>query len=149
MGITDIHYPLSLFSENFDKAIRAYREFMDEEEKSINSLKLEEIRDSTNESVPINLERRQIKKTLPELIAMTATEYGIDPLELYGKSKNRNASAARKALILLSMEHTVITRREIAIELGVTETAITKMIARGVEDQRDRKERMAKCHCQA
>jgi chromosomal replication initiation ATPase DnaA len=149
MGITDIHFPLSLFSENPDKAIKAYREFMDEEEQSINSLKLEELRDGNKESVPIKLERGQIKKTLPELIAITATQYGIDPLELYGKSKNRNASAARKALILLSMEHTLITGREIAIELGVTETAITKMIARGVEDQRDRKERMAKCHCQA
>jgi len=33
MGITDIQFPLSLFSENRDKAILANREFMDEEEQ--------------------------------------------------------------------------------------------------------------------
>ncbi len=149
-GITDISFPLGLFSEDTSKAQQNYLAYMGEEEELIGTLKPGEYEEGTQDNETQAPKRLVIKRTLSEIIEMTAAEYGLETQAFYGKSRSRKDSEARKALILICLEHTFITSRGIAKELGLSDTAITKMITRGLEDQRDRKEKIAKLsHCQA
>lgn len=91
-----------------------------------------------------------IKARLSEIIVIAATEYEIEPQELYGKSKSRKTSAARKVLIYPCLEYGLVTNREISKERRLSDTAITILTTRRLEDQREREERiLAMSHCQA
>lgn len=101
-----------------------------------------EYEEGTQDHEPPSSGLNIIKNSLQELIEMTALEYDTDVHDSYEKSKFWQASSARKVLILVCLEHSPISIREIAQELKITDTAISKMIVRGLEDQRKRKERI-------
>jgi len=146
-GLTDIHFPLSLFSTDPSVALENFLVFMGIEEKTIGTLKPGELEMGTPGKSPLVAEKKVLRKSLCELTAAVAAFYGIKPSDLVGNSKKRKLTAARSTLLLLVEEHTDFTRREIANELGINVTTVSKIISKAKIDtaERDRIKKIIEC----
>lgn len=125
-GLTDILFPLSLFSEYQATAVHRYLEYMDEDEETIGTLKPGELEEGTRDHQPELSDKKMIRKSLSELIEVVAEFHGITVTELTGRSRVRRLTDARKILMLIVQEYTAITQREVAGTLGLSTAAVSK-----------------------
>lgn len=133
-SLTDIAFPLGLFSEDQGTALGRYLDYMDEEEETIGTLKPGELEEGTPDHQPETQEKKKIRKPLDELIEAVAQTYGITVQELTGRSRIRTFTNARKILMLIVHEHTTITQREVAERLQLSTTAVSKQTISAMGD---------------
>ena len=126
-GLTDTEYPLRLFASERNKAIRAYLEFIMRDDQLFNPEQATPV-DKGRESPPIIRRQEIISVPLAQLVSLVADFSGLDVSDLTGGSRQRELVAARRVLVKLCVEHTQISRGELANLIGVSDTAISKAI---------------------
>jgi len=126
LGICDVDFPLSMFSNYKELAVKKYLEYILEEDvevaENINyEFILEEI---------INNEHKEKneKKSMTEIIRQLEKAYNINIEDLIGKSRNRYISKAKKWFVEEVIKYQLMNQKELAEYLGVTEMAISKVV---------------------
>lgn len=125
--LTDIQFPLGLFSEEISTASIRYLDYMDEDEETIGTLKPSALEEGTQDHQPESQNKKIIRKPLSELIEIVAQAYGMTSTELTRKSRARKYTEARRVLMLLVADFTSVTQLEVAVQFGVSTSAISQM----------------------
>ena len=133
-GLTDITFPLSLFSENKTTAVHHYLDYMDEKEETVGTLKPSELEEGTQDHQPEIADKKIIRKSLNELVEAVAEFCEITITELTGRSRIRRLTDARKILMLVVQENTTITQREVAERLELSTAAVSKQTNSAIGD---------------
>lgn len=126
-GLTDTDYPLRLFATERQKAIQAYLKFIMQDDQLFNPEQATRA-DEERESRPIIRRQETINVPLAQLVSLVAEFSGLDVSDLTGGFRRRELVAARRVLVKFCVEHTRISRGELANLIGVSDTAISKAI---------------------
>jgi len=125
-GLADVDFPLSLFSDKKNQAIRRYLSFVGELEiKDIKSINIEE--EKITETAQNREEKYKIAKELLIQIIEKVTEIKIDKIK--GKSKNRRISNIRKLYIKSLKRYTGLLNKEIADLLKIGSSTVTNVLS--------------------
>jgi REP element-mobilizing transposase RayT len=126
--ITDIEYPLSIFSSNKTQSKKIYLKYV------MNGEEVEEANWEKEVNEEIAIERKFDKKNHkgnidPEQLMLKVGELsGTGINEIYGNSRNRKISDIRKILVKLLHKYTNLNNKEIAIRLGIGESTVTNIL---------------------
>lgn len=129
-GITDKAFPLSLFSDNPDRAVAKYLEYMGDEEEVVGTLTPSALEEGTKDNEHNYKAGKKCKESLEQIIQAVATMYGVDEAELVGRGRRIIVSKARRALISFCVIHTDITQKQLAEALNISESAVSKALLR-------------------
>lgn len=132
-SLTDKAFPLSLFSENPEKAVTNYLEYMGKQEEVIGTLAPSALEEGTQDDEPSHKAGLMYKGSLERIIETVAALYVIDESELVGRGRRIIVSRARRVLIGFCFQHTDITQIQLAHVLNITESAVSKATIRAGE----------------
>jgi len=126
LGICDVDFPLSMFSNYKESAVKAYLEYVLEENieaaPNINyELIAEEVRNNTS------IENKE-KRSMNDIISQLEKDYKINIKELKGRSKNRYISEAKKYFVKEIIKYELMSQKELARYLEITEVAVSKIV---------------------
>lgn len=124
--LADVDFPLSMFSDKKNKAIKRYLDFIGElETKEIKSMDFQE--DKTLE-ITQNIEKKH-KITKEELIGIIEEVTKIKIDEIKGNSKNKRISDIRKIYIKCFKKYTNLPNKEIANLLEIGNSTVTNVLS--------------------
>jgi len=127
-GITDITFPLSLFSEQAQRAVPLYLEFMDEEEDLFTKIKVSELQEGTQEADPNLTEKALCAEPLNQIAAVAQEILKIDDSELFSRRRHLRISQCRRLIIQFCNQHTNYSQKDLAKFLGITQPAVAMAI---------------------
>ncbi len=120
----NIQFPLSIFSNNSNNAIREYLKYMEEDEiiedKNDYELIPKEIVRNYKEEFNINLSYEKILEQFIE-------EYKISHEDLSGRARSKKISMIKKEFIKKIVKNKVISQRELSDKLRVSEQTISRI----------------------
>lgn len=124
--LADVNFPLSMFSDKKNKAIKRYLNFIGElETKEIKSMDFQE--DKTLE-ITQNIEKKH-KIAKEELIGIIEEVTKIKIDEIKGNSKNKRISDIRKIYIKCFKKYTDLSNKEIANLLEFGSSTVTNVLS--------------------
>lgn len=146
-NVTDIAFPLLLFSKNRQKAVKEYLAFMEEEENE-NFKEWEETNAGQEQK-----EKKAKKRDSKELIEIIENKSEIKIADIRGRSLKRDVAAKRKIVVFILKNYSNSTNKEISEILGLSQQAITNILNRGLENVgafRETYDRLVElCNCEA
>ena len=126
--LTDKKFVLGLFSENKKEAIKMYLDFMDIEE----TIDISQIRNEKKRLDKIKEEKKsnQLKNKVSyeDLKKEVCKVTGINEEEIMLRNRVQRFVDIRKSLIILSKKYCDISNKEIAKDLNLSESSISKII---------------------
>ena len=129
--LADVDFPLSMFSDKKNKAIKRYLDFIGElETKEIKSMDFQE--DKTLE-ITQNIEKKH-KIAKEELIGIIEEVTKIKIDEIKGNSKNKRISDIRKIYIKCFKKYTNLPNKEIANLLEIGNSTVTNVLSGRYEE---------------
>ncbi|MDE2292415.1 MAG: transposase [Elusimicrobia bacterium] len=122
-GLVDVEWPLRLFGDTVQAGRKAYLSYLEDASDPFG----DETMDDSHSISPLDEAVGRPLAPLEFLLAQTAEEQGVSAAALAGRSRVRTLSAARRRFARLSSRsgHSLSA---IAGALGVTRTAVTKML---------------------
>jgi len=128
-NIVDTSYALSMFSENANKAIKLYLQFMNQEEKKII---YNDINDLQFTSLAVKKEKKEPIKTvnIDELIEEVCANEKVTVSDITKRTKIQKISDIRKAIVLLSEEHCDVSNKLLSQKLNLSPSMISKIKSR-------------------
>lgn len=123
-GITDSHFPLSLFSDRVQHAIPLYLEFMEEEEDLFTKIKVSELQEGTIADNQESTEKVVCTEPLDRIAAVAQDILKVDDSELFSKRRNMRISQCRRLIIQFCSKHTHYSQKALATFLGITQPAV-------------------------
>ena len=127
--LTDKKFVLGLFSENKKEAIKMYLDFMDIEE----TIDISQIRNEKKRLDKIKEEKKsnQLKNKMSyeDLKKEVCKVTGINEEEIMLRNRVQKFVDIRKSLVILSRKYCDISNKEIAKDLNLSESSISKIIS--------------------
>lgn len=123
-GVTDIAFPLSLFSEQMGHAVPLYLEFMDEEEDLFSKIKVSELQEGTKEPDQDSGEKALCAESLKQIAAVAQEILKIDDSELFSRRRYLRVSQCRRLIIQFCSWHTNYSQKDLAAFWGITQPAV-------------------------
>jgi len=103
------------------------------QEEEISGLKPGAFEEGTHDGKPEKSEDQLIRKSLKEFIELIADIHEVEVKELISRSRRKELGLARRTLVNFCRGYTRILHRELAEAFGITESAISKILAREKE----------------
>lgn len=128
-GITDIAFPLSLFSKKNQRAIPLYLDFMDEEEDLFTKIKVVELQEGTKITEQFEAERAVCDASLASIAAAAQELLKVENAELFSRKRSLKVSQCRRLIIQFCYRHTTYTQKDLAVFLGMTQPGVAMAIA--------------------
>ncbi len=124
--IVDPSYVLSIFSENKNKAVKQYLQFMNQDDTEI-------IYVNTDEPQPTNIAVKNEKKesikniNIDEIIEEVCINEDATIDDITKKTRNQKISDIRKAIVLLSENHCNVSNKLLSQKLNLSSSMISKI----------------------
>ncbi len=134
--ITDVLFPLSLFSDQRDKARAQYIHFLAEEEDIFETLTVLDIEEGTRDVVEHKAKERVCIDVLEQIVLNAAHIVQISVEELLSPTRHQNAARCRHVVIDFCQRYTAFSQKEVASGLKITESAVSKAL-RNTEDNKE------------
>lgn len=124
--IVDTSYVLSIFSENMSRAIKLYQQFMNQEEKEIKYIDVNELQ-STNSL--ITKEKKGTIKTanIDEIIKEVCNNENVLISDIIKKTRVQKISDIRKAIVLLGEKYCNTSNKILTEKLNLSSSMISKI----------------------
>lgn len=124
--IVDTSYVLNIFSENMSRAIKLYQQFMNQEEKEIKYIDVNELQ-STNSL--ITKEKKETIKTtdIDEIIKEVCNNENVLISDITNKTRVQKISDIRKAIVLLGEKYCNASNRILTEKLNLSSSMISKI----------------------
>ena len=124
-NIVDTSYILKILSENKNKAIKQYLQFMNQEDRKI-------VYVNTDEFQPSNLIVKNEKKerkniNINEIIEAVCVNENVTVIDITKKTKVQKISDIRKAIVLLSEKYCDVSNKLLSQKLNVSPSMISKI----------------------
>ncbi|MGV8146689.1 MAG: hypothetical protein ACLKAK_08590 [Alkaliphilus sp.] len=123
--LVDTEFVLKIISTDKTKALRGYKEYMNEEIEDVEKAEYEIIN-----SVEVEETEEKEMRSIEALIEEIIKKEGITNEELISKERTRKISRARKKIIMRAEKECQITKTKLAKRLNLTITAISKTKSR-------------------
>lgn len=126
--LTDIEFPLSLFSTDPNKSRNIYQAFMDEEEALISSLKQGALEEGTKEQIEPVKKENVYEGSLKDIIEAACEVFKISSEALLRKNRSEQISRGRRAICLFCVDHAGFSQIDVSKALNVSQTTVTMAI---------------------
>lgn len=124
--LADVDFPLSMFSDKKNKAIKRYLDFIGELETK--EIKLMDFQEDKTLEITQNVEKKH-KIAKEELIGIIEEVTKIKIDEIKGNSKNKRISDIRKIYIKCFKKYTNLPNKEIAELLEIGSSTVTNVLS--------------------
>ena len=127
LGICDIKFPLSMFSNHIKLAKKKYLEYvMDEDIETDGNMNYEL---NIKEDIKIsNKNKEKIEEqSIDDIITEIEREYKINITDIKGRSRSRYISKIKKHFVHEMLKYRLMSQKELAEYLEITEMAVSKI----------------------
>ena len=118
--------PLSLFSENEQEALRQYMLFMNQDSENLGLKSIQIPQSDVELAASDNINKRE-SLSLDEIISRVCINENVNISDLLKRTKVRQISDIRKAIVLISSSTTNITNASVAQKLNLSPSMISKI----------------------
>lgn len=125
-GIVDIYYVLSIFSDDINKAVKQYLQFMRQDDTEIKYMDIDELQ-SINLAVK-NGKKELVKKVnIDDIIEEICINENVTTSDITKKTRIQKISDIRKAIVLLSEKHCNTSNKLLSQKLNLSPSMVTKI----------------------